>query len=418
MKRKKNKMKTFNLYVMLSVVLISFSLSHAAEIEYPVAAYQGEALEKVREWEKNWVGKKITTANVDEVKDFLPESLYNIMKDVDNWGESWFTVVAYNQIVPTPGNIEATKKYSGKSGLTDEGGLTGWVAGVPFPDTTDPVEMAHNFRSRNFADGYSSIEKGFIIDGRLKYDMDLEIANNLLFFSGRTDLSPIPEFEDNPKQIWRAFMLHQLAPPETRNMRIMEIHYKDRTKAYDSWFWMPSIRRIRRRSTTERQDAQGGADFCGFDNMGWDGPIQMNTYKYLGQKEALLVRHQDPSKLEHTPGFCLWDGTQRERINAHVLEVTSRDPNFLYSKMIWYLDPETWQILYSDRYDRRGNLWKVLDQHGYVANVKGIDINHFVSNQMIDVQRTHSTIAITEFEFLKELEPSMFSLQFLQKHGY
>ena len=50
----------------------------------------------------------------------------------------------------------------------------------------------------------------------------------------------------------------QLQPPEVRNMRIMEIHYQDTLKAYDSWFWMPSIRRVRRRSTSERQDAQGG----------------------------------------------------------------------------------------------------------------------------------------------------------------
>ncbi len=399
-------------------LLFQASVICAAEITYPVTAYDAEALEQVRQWEKTWVGRKITSENVDEVKAFLPESYYNLMKNTDQWGESWFEITAYRQITPTPGTIKATKKYHAKSKLTEEGGITGWVAGVPFPNTDNPTEMAHNFRARAFGDGYSSIEKGFIIDGRLRYDMDLEIANNLLFFAGRTDLAPVPEFENNPRGIWRAFSMLQLAPPETRNMRIMEVHYKDRTKAYDSWFWMPSIRRIRRRSTTERQDAQGGADFCGFDNMGWDGPIQLNTYNYLGQREVLLARHQDPSVLEHEPGYCLWNGTQRERINAHVLEVTSKDPNFLYSKMIWYLDPETWQMLYSDRYDRRGNLWKVLDQHGYVTTVKGIDINHFVSNQMIDVQRTHSTIAITEFEFLKDLDPQMFTLQFLQRHGH
>ena len=70
----------------------------------------------------------------------------------------------------------------------------------------------------------------------------------------------------------------QLAPPETRNMRIMEINYQDTTKPYDSWFWMPSIRRVRRRSTSERQDAQGGADYCAYDNMGWDGAV---SYQHL-----------------------------------------------------------------------------------------------------------------------------------------
>ena len=52
----------------------------------------------------------------------------------------------------------------------------------------------------------------------------------------------------------------------------------------------------------------------------------------------------------------------------HVVEATSKDPNFLYSKMIWYLDPEDWQMRYSDRYDRSGKLWKIIDQLGFVGN--------------------------------------------------
>ena len=245
------------------------------------------------------------------------------------------------------------------------------------------------------------------------------MKNSINFFSGRTDVPPVPEYPENPKQIWRAFQMLQLAPPETRNMRIMEISYKDRMKPYDSWFWMPSIRRIRRRSTTERQDAQGGADFCAFDNLGWDGPVQINKYKYLGRQDMLLVRHNDASKLEHTPGDCLWDGTQRERIKTHVIEAVNQDPNFLYTKMIWYLDPESWNMLYSDRYDRRGKLWKVMDQFGYIGKgYEGMDIDHFNANQMIDVQRVHSTCASSQLEFGKQFPARMFTLQYLQKRGY
>jgi len=198
-------------------VVCSYGIAAAKELVYPVQCYQGAELQKVQDWEKQWVGKKISSANVDEVKDFLPER-------------------------------------------GPEGEILNWESGVPFPDTTDATEMAHNFRTRCYGDGYRNQDNANIVDGRLKYDMSVEIKNNLCFFSGRTDTPPLPEFPHNPKQIWRAFTMLQLAPPETRNMRIMEIHYKDTLKPYDSWFWMPSIRRIRRRSTTERQDAQGGAD--------------------------------------------------------------------------------------------------------------------------------------------------------------
>ncbi len=401
------------------IVLCVASAASAADIAYPTQCFEGDELAKVRAWEKQWVGKKVTSADVDKVKEFVPESLYTMMKDTERWGESWFVIVPYRPIAPTPGKIEATRKYAGQTKVGASGELLNWVAGVPFPNADKGVEMAHNFRSRTYGDSYNSRDVGFIVDGRLKYDMDIEIENNINFFAGRTDVPPVPEYEKNPKQIWRAFTMLQLAPPETRNMRIMEINYKDRMKAYDSWFWMPSIRRIRRRSTTERQDAQGGADSCAFDNLGWDGPVQINTYKYLGQKDLLLVRHNDSSKLEHTPGDCLWDGSQRERIKAHVIEAVNEDPNFLYSKMIWYLDPETWNMLYSDRYDRRGKLWKVMDQYGFVGTgYQGMKIGHFDANQMIDVQRIHSTCASSTFEFGKQFPARMFTLQWLQKRSY
>lgn len=386
---------------------------------YPASCYSPDELAAVRAWEKKWVGEKITGDDADEVKKFLPESLYSLMKDEKRWGETWFVIVPYRQIRPSAGTVAATKKYYGQAKLDKNGEILGYTAGVPFPDTADATEMAHNFRTRSMGDSQRTAENGYIIDGRLKYDMTLEIHNNMLFFSGRTDKPPVPELPDNKAGIWRAFSMLQLQPPETRNIRILELHYKDRLKAYDSWLWVPTIRRVRRRSTSERQDALGGADYCGFDNMGWDGPVSLNTYKYLGARDLLLARHTDAARLEHERGRCLWSGVQRERVKAHVVEAENQEPNFLYSKMIWYLDPETWQILYSDRFDREGKLWKVMDQLGFVTKgYGGVEVNYFCANQMVDVQRVHSTAATAAFEFGIDLPRSMFRIDYLQKYGY
>ena len=404
----------------VALALLAVSSAPAKDLQYPVACYQGDELKKVQAWETTWVGKKVSSANVDQVKEFLPESFYDLMKDTAKWGETWFEIVPYLQIPSSPGKIAMTREHSGKSTIGPSGEILGYVSGVPFPEPgNDPLKIAHNFRMRNYGDTLKTNEFGFIVDGRLKYDMNVEIHNNYCFFSGRNDLPPVPEFPNNPKQIWRAFSMLQLAPPETRNLRIMEVHYKDSIKAYDSWFWMPSIRRVRRRSTTERQDAQGGADFCGYDNMGWDGPVHFNNYRYIINKEYLLTRHSDASKLKHTAGECMYSGTQRERIKVHVIEATSKDTNFLYSKMVWYVDPETYQVLYSDRYDRQGKLWKVLDQFCYVdKGYNGVPVDWFNGSQMIDVQRRHSTLASASYTFGEPLEQSMFTLDYLQKHGY
>ena len=413
-------MKPVACYIVISLFMLTgFVNANEQSCAYPTTCYTGTSLQTLRKWEKEWVGKKITSANVDKVKDFLPASFYLLMKNTSTWGESWFTIAAYQPIQPTPGTFSATRRFCGEPEVDADGKLIKWTNGIPFPHTTNGIKMAHNFRCRSVGDGYNSDETGYLIDGAFGYDRTLRIKNQYMLFSGRTDAPPVPELPDNTKQLWRAFHMQQLSPPEVRNLRIIELQYKDETRAYNSWVWISALRRIRRRSTSERQDALGGADFCGYDNLGWDGPVHINTYRYLGQKEMLLCRHTNLEQLVHTPGKCLYDGTQRERIAAHVLEVTNRGPNFLYSKMIWYLDPETWQILYSDRYDRNGKLWKVLDQFGCTApGHDGVTVNFFNGNQMIDVQRRHSTAATVDHVFGTTPDPRIVSLQYLQKHGY
>jgi hypothetical protein len=91
----------------------------------------------------------------------------------------------------------------------------------------------------------------------------------------------------------------------------------------------------------------------------------------------------------------------------------------MYSKMIWYLDPEDWQMRYSDRYDRSGRLWKIIDQIGFVVTGKnGIVVSHFNAAQAIDVQRIHSTTATTSIEFGGDFDENMFTPSYLQKYGY
>jgi len=77
------------------------------------------------------------------------------------------------------------------------------------------------------------------------------------------------------------------------------------------------------------------------------------------------------------------------------------------------------RFLYSDRFDREGKLWKVLDQMGFVARgYGGAGVNSFCANQKIDVQRTYATMATAQFEFGVDLPQSMFKIDYLQQYGY
>jgi len=407
----------FITHILLFLVMVAPAF--AVEVRYPIPCYEGEELKKVRQWEKIWVGKIIDTANVDKIKELLPESLYEIITNEEEWGRSWFAIVPYRQYTMTAGTIAATKKYSPAARLGEQGELLDWVAGVPFPVPKTGMEIAWNYYARTKGDSLFTNAPAYIVDGRKKYDRNVQFEVWLTYFAGRLDVPPVPEILPNPKQIYRGASSEFTDPPEMRGNLSFQATYKDTSKPYDMWAWFAGLRRVRRMSTAQRTDTQAGQDLCYDDNYGWDGSMIRNTYEILGRKEILVARHQDIQKLEHTEGDCIVDGLQRERINTFVLEVINKDPGYIYKKSIWYMDPELWHIAYADRYDKHGNYWKQFDQ--YQAIFKGYkdqDIPYQAGSMTIDHQRIHSTFGIVPDSKLGiEIPTEKFSIKYLYKYG-
>ena len=94
-------------FTLLTILALSVpALCGAGEITYPTFSYNDQELAKVREWEKTWVGKKVTTETIDQVKDFLSEPVYKAMKDPKVVGVDslWFEVVPYRPYTVTKGH--------------------------------------------------------------------------------------------------------------------------------------------------------------------------------------------------------------------------------------------------------------------------------------------------------------------------
>jgi len=404
---------------MLALVLLIFHQAEAGDIEYPKQTWQNGALEAVRAWEQKWAGEKIDSARVDDIKELLPESLYHLMKDRDTWGDSWFVIAPYRQIAPTNGERQLTISHAGEARLGTSDELCLWTAGIPFPEPKNGLEIAHNFKRRNNGDSIENSTAGFIVDGKLNYDMQYRSVNRYLFWAGRFDMPPVPELPGNTGNIWRTSLSCPTEPPENRNVKTIEVQYKDEMKPYDSWTWLPAARRVQRRTSSAREDSSGGSDFCEYDSMGWDGPVQINTYRLIGQKDFLWARHTDTAKLQRMPGSCLWSGAQRERLSTYIIEVKNKNPNFLYSKQVWYIDPETWQILYAERYDRSGRLWRILDQFFFIGRgYGGAELGQYTAIQSIDIEKVHATILKSDMKFGLDYPLTLFNKDYLQKNGY
>jgi len=397
--------------------------SQAEEIRYPVPCYEGEELEKVRAWEKQWEAKKIDAGNIDGVKEFLPDALYDIHKNTEKWGTTWFTIVPYRFAKPTKGDIKYT--LEGKCTIAEDGILQNYVSGIPFPHPKNGLEIGYNFDNLNWGDQMMGRQDVILVDGRRKYDRKMDITSHIMYFAGRRDIPEVPEVSYNPKGIYRGIHSYYDEPAAYKGTRTLLLKWKDRTRDWANWSFSSSTRRIRRRSMAERQSSTGGSDTCGDDNSGYAWAINVQDYKILGRKEILIARHQDQEELVkgRTEGKCLDNGRQRERINTYVVEAIHKDPDYIYNKQIWYMDPETWAIIYADKYDRDGKLWKVFDIAMYMipSEYDGQEVQTMCMLTVIDVQRIHSTNTRSEVklgptgEFYK---PAFYEPRALMKYGY
>jgi hypothetical protein len=355
-------------FILLLIIALGLPLNcEAADVTFPTFSYNDQELAKVKEWEKTWVGKKVTTANVDQVKDFLSEGVYKAMKDPKVFGVDaiWFEVVPYKPYEVSKGMIEQTKKYAPNSKLDAQESLVnfGDVAGIPFPQPKTGAEMAWNFDSNSRGDTHHVLNEGEVVDCRTRLERHAGHLRWDTFWMSRTDLAPIPKIPDdqNPREIFHSYFQRHIAPVDFVDTTMLELRYKDPNREEDLWVYTAMFRRIRRYATSQRTDTIDGTDMVYDDHDGWYTSPLKNTYKYIGRADLLVGRHQDNTKAERITGQGFWNGIQRERVNNWVVEVVNKDKNYIYSKQIWYLDPETWQMNFKVMYNRQGELWKMYE---------------------------------------------------------
>ncbi len=111
--------------------------------------------------------------------------------------------------------------------------------------------------------------------------------------------------------------------------------------------------------------------------------VSVNDPFFKGEKEILLARHQDTNKIQRNFGQAIPSGLCFERCKAYVVEVENKNPDYLYKKRVWYVDPETYLIHWQEVYDRGGQLWKVFCQPTQNIKTKTGKIKNFMVGNFV-----------------------------------
>jgi hypothetical protein len=205
------------------------------------------------------------------------------------------------------------------------------------------------------------------------------------YFSHRADL-PNHELVPGTDVEWAEFI--EVADPfDLRNTMFLLFRYTDPKKEDDTWAYIPSLRRVRRVSTTQKSDSLLGTEFSFEDFYLFAGYVRDQSWEFAGESRKLGAMNSDrvcfPANLGEEfqqrvesmirlasqkewnqcafgpYGALPFIGERWEKRDTFALVTVPKQKGHPYSRRkIWY-DKETLWGLYSIAYDRAGNPYKV-----------------------------------------------------------
>ena len=387
------------------------------------------------------VGTVVTSANVDGLKDALDPALYQQVKD--GWVE--IQVGETTSFDLHPNYVEATRSNAASVGFGEKG-LSGFVAGRPFPEEPDIDDpKAGEKLAWNYKYGYNWGDNAAIYPFYWKYrdvnsgkvERTIKFNFHFLNYMHRVNQDPVPQFDDNPSELFRAIYVQVLEPFDVKNTQLLIQRFEDDAKRDNAWLYLGFQRRVRRLATGQVTDAFLGSDLMIEDFEGYNNRTSDMNWTYKGTVNVLLpfYNHNDMTlSTEFTEkdgyqfiefggkGGCFPNITWQLR-KAYIVESDPVDDNHPIGKRVHYVDAQTFTLPRTLIYDRKGDLWKSWtigqahpDHH--LDKNKGTGVSIDDSFSMIDVQAGHCTTGQFKGQVDPELTPSsLFTVQNLRATG-
>jgi hypothetical protein len=316
-------------------------------------------------------GMVIDASGAAAFEAWLPEGLRDL---VTGFGLTLPTA-AYVPIHPSIGYIDATNRNQGGVATVDPGksirtkGISGYVAGLPFPDPVDGFEVAWNAQLAHVGD-----------DGELHFgvwwldrDKGLEREEEwrwryIARAMHRTDLEPmpaIPWFER--RSIQYASLAWGVDPYDKAGATALYYRHDD-PRDQQGFLYVPTMRRALRLTFGAPGIPWNQTDLLWEDVRGYSGHPEWMTWTLVGRATVLAPMHADVAigkdaarrtfDLEAAPHWnprMTWEPRP-----VYVVEAKPKFWTCPYERVLFYVDAETFYIPLKVGYDKKGRLWKVV----------------------------------------------------------
>ncbi len=313
----------------------------------------------------------ITGANADQYKANLTDGAVAMLKKYPT-----YKMVVYptrRSATAPEGHYKETRECAAKAKLAPGGnGVVGCTGGTPFPIPKDGNEAIWNallrYRGDTFGMHWSQAavtRGGDYALVKFEYEYDFSYGN----------LSKAPA-QREPNKVLN-YVQNTTAPARLAGQILLVHETVDQTaQPRSAWTYNPGQRRVRLAPNVAYDNPGTAADGLRTnDDFGmYNGATDRYNWKLVGKKE-MYVPYNSYKLSEPTlkyadilkPGHINQDLARYELHRVWVVEATLKPgTSHIYSKRVFYIDEDSWQILATDKYDGRGDLWRYAEQHNEI----------------------------------------------------
>ena len=311
----------------------------------------------------------ITSKNYEQYKDKLSPGLIAMFK---HYPDFKMNIYPTHRPASYPKKVyDWTKKNALHATLVGQNGIHDAAIGFPFPIPKNGAEAIWN-HSQAWHYPHSSLQhfdRSIVSQDGSFYNVKMRIWIKYVY--GNFNSTPEKLRTMNPPDM-NVYFLQVVDSPSRLAGEVLLVWEPVNQKKHprSAWIYNPGQRRVRRAPNVEFDNTTGthsdGLQTDDQFNM-WNGSLSQYNWKLLGKKEMYIP--YDSYALEQ-------DGqTPKDIVRAHhinqdlaryelhrvwVVQATlKKGIRDMFSKQVFYLDEDSWNIALADWYDDRGDLWRV-----------------------------------------------------------
>jgi hypothetical protein len=316
----------------------------------------------------------ITASNQQEYADKLSEGQKALLaKHPDSWH---MNVYPSRRSAAYPSYVyDAFKTNATRAELVTEGrgGVENSVVSSPFPNPTQGVEVIwnHNLRFRgihiNRVDGSAAVTR------RGNYTLILQDEEWAIPYA-RSSESDVEKLYPN---LLLAFKKKVFAPGFVTGSGSLVHDFLNINEARrETWIYSPDLRRVLRTPFSGYDNPATNTDSLRFNDEGdmYNGSPSLFNWALLGKREMYIPYnayrlHSGDLKVDDIVGdnHINPDHVRYELHRVWVVEGTLKSDkgrkDHKYSRRVFYVDEDSWQIAAADNYDDDGQLWRASEGH-------------------------------------------------------